>query len=168
MLLGDAHHVADVVHRNQGGDLGDEVDLAPAGPLFYGGVDDRSGVGDDVIVDAGQLLGVKAAAIRRRILVCRGGSIAMKPCAASSSSGGIDSNVMPLPERKSPGRWVTSTRSACRTTAQKPSSLGSSNIPFCTGRCQEMGRLAPQFGEHLLAILGGGRPDSDDDRSAGS
>ena len=53
MLLGDADHVADVVHRNQCGHFGDEVDRTLGGDI----VDDAPGVGDDVFVDAGQLLG---------------------------------------------------------------------------------------------------------------
>ena len=51
VFLRDADHVADVVHRNQGGHLGDEVDFALVGDV----VDDAPGVGDDVFVDAGQL-----------------------------------------------------------------------------------------------------------------
>ena len=53
MLGGDADHVADVVHRNQCGHVGDEVDLALAGDV----VDDAARVGDDVLVDPGQLFG---------------------------------------------------------------------------------------------------------------
>ena len=53
VLLGDAHHVADVVHRDQCGHLGDEVDLALVGDV----VDDAARVGDDVVVDARELLG---------------------------------------------------------------------------------------------------------------
>ena len=53
VFLWDADHVADVVHRNQGGHLGDEVDLALGGDV----VDDAAGVGDDVLVDPGQLFG---------------------------------------------------------------------------------------------------------------
>ena len=53
VLLRYSDHVADVVHRYQRGHLGDEVDPALAGDI----VDDATRVGDDVIVDAGQLLG---------------------------------------------------------------------------------------------------------------
>ena len=49
MLLGDADHVADVVHRDQGGHLSDEVHLTFVGDV----VDDVTGIGDDVGVDAG-------------------------------------------------------------------------------------------------------------------
>ena len=49
--------------------------------------------------------GVNAAAISRRILVCRGGSIAMIDCAASTSSAGAFSPTIPGPDRKSSCAW---------------------------------------------------------------
>ena len=49
VLLGDPDHVADVVHRDQGGHVGDEVDLAFVGDI----VDDTAGIADDVVIDAG-------------------------------------------------------------------------------------------------------------------
>ena len=86
--------------------------------------------------------GVNAELSNRRILVCRGGSIAMKPCPASSNSCGIDSITMPSPEMKSSCRLVTSTRSAWRTTAQNPWSFGSFISMSSTGWCHVTGRSA--------------------------
>ena len=155
VLLGDADHVADVVHRHQGGHLGDEVDLALVGDV----VDDAPGVGDDVVVDAGQLLGGERRGQQPADLGVPRRIHRDEPLAGVEQFLGhrLEEDALSGEEVAGPAGHLDQVG----VPHDGPETLvvGIFEHPVLHRAVPGDRPVGAQFGEHLLALLGGGRPE---------